>query len=57
MTLDFELSEEHQLVEKTVRDAMKPWVERRAELREMTKRAELPEELWKDFAELASSAA
>ncbi len=52
MALDFELSEEHQLVEKTVRDAMKPWVERRAELREMTKRAELPEELWKDFAEL-----
>jgi acyl-CoA dehydrogenase len=50
--LDFELSEEHQLVEKTVRDAMKPWVERRAELRAMTKRAEMPEELWKDFAEI-----
>ena len=52
MSMDFELSEEHQLVEKTVRDAMAPWVGRRAELREMTKRAELPEELWKDFAEL-----
>jgi alkylation response protein AidB-like acyl-CoA dehydrogenase len=52
MSLDFELSEEHQLVEKTVRDAMAPWVERRAELREMTKRAELPEELWQHFAEL-----
>jgi alkylation response protein AidB-like acyl-CoA dehydrogenase len=52
VSLDFELSEEHQLVEKTVRDAMAPWVARRAELRAMTKRAELPEELWKDFAEI-----
>ena len=52
MSLHFELSEEHQLVEKTVRDAMQPWVARRAELREMTKRAEMPEELWKTFAEL-----
>ena len=52
MSLDFGLSEEHQLVENTVRAAMVPWVARRAELREMTKRAELPEELWKDFAEL-----
>jgi hypothetical protein len=41
MALDFELSEEHQLAEKTVRDAMLPWTERRAELREMTRRAEL----------------
>lgn len=52
MSLDFELSEEHQLVEKAVRDAMAPWVERRAELRAMTKRAELPEELWQTFAEI-----
>jgi alkylation response protein AidB-like acyl-CoA dehydrogenase len=50
--LNFDLSEDHQQVEKAVRDAMLPWTKRRAELREMTKRAELPEELWKDFAEL-----
>jgi len=31
MSLDFELSEEHQLVEKAVRDAMAPWTQRRAE--------------------------
>jgi len=35
MSLDFELSEEHQLVEKAVRDAMAPWTARRGELREM----------------------
>jgi acyl-CoA dehydrogenase len=52
MSLGFELSDEHQAVERTVRDAMVPWVDRRAELREMTKRAELPEALWKDFAAL-----
>ena len=52
VSLDFDLSQEHQLVEKTVRDAMAPWVERRAELRELTKRAEMPEELWRDFAEI-----
>ena len=52
MSLDFELSEEHQLVQKTVRDAMQPWVERRAELREMMKRCEFSEELWRDFAEI-----
>jgi acyl-CoA dehydrogenase len=52
MSLGFELPEEHQMVEKTVRDAMAPWVARRAELRELTRRAEIPEELWKDFAEL-----
>ncbi len=52
MSLDFELSDEHQLVEKTVRDAMVPWTRRRAELRAMTKRAELPEELWQAFAEI-----
>jgi len=52
VSLDFELSEEHQLVENAVRAAMAPWVARRTELREMTRRAELPEELWHDFAEL-----
>jgi alkylation response protein AidB-like acyl-CoA dehydrogenase len=52
MSLNFDLSDEHQLVEKAVRDAMLPWTKRRPELREMTRRAELPEELWQDFAEL-----
>ena len=52
MSLDFTHPEEHQLLEKAARDAMAPWVERRAELREMTKRAELPEELGRPFAEL-----
>ncbi len=44
MSLDFELTEEHLLVQQSVREAMRPWLERKADLREMSKRCEFPHE-------------
>jgi len=52
MSLDFDLSEEHLLVQKSVSDAMRPWLDRKVELREMSKRCEFPHEMWKDFAQV-----
>ncbi len=52
MPLDFDLSEDHLLVQQSVTNAMRPWLERKHELREMTKRNEFPQEMWKDFAQV-----
>jgi len=51
--MDFNLSEENQLVVDNVEKAMTPWAtERKNELREMVKTSTFPEELWNDFAKL-----
>lgn len=51
-TLNFELAEQHRLVQDSVTKAMQPWVERRHALRASAKRGEIPEALWQDFADL-----
>ncbi len=50
MSLDFELSDEHELVRHSVTEALRPWQDRKAELRELAKTSRFPEEMWKDFA-------
>ena len=53
MSLDFNLSEENNMLVDAVGEAMKPWTnERKAELREMVDNSVFPEEMWQTFADL-----
>ncbi len=53
MSLDFNLSEENQMFQKSVEDAMAPWAnERKNELRQMVKDSVFPHEMWQTFADV-----
>lgn len=52
MSLNFELSEQQQMVEGAVRRAMQPWVEKRSEIRAMARDGKFPDAIWSDFAEV-----
>lgn len=50
MTLDFRLSEEHELVRAAVRQMLQKYIPRREEFRQMNANRQFPQELWDDFA-------
>lgn len=53
MSLDFNLSEENNMLVDAVGEAMKPWAnERKAELQGMVKESVFPEQMWQTFADV-----
>lgn len=53
MSLNFNLSEEQNMLVDSVGEAMKPWVnERKAELRQMVKDTVFPADMWQVFADI-----
>lgn len=53
MSLNFNLSEEQNMLVDSVGEAMKPWVnERKAELRQMVKDSVFPADMWQVFADI-----
>ncbi len=52
MALDFELSEEHKMIQKTVRDVLKKFEPRREEMRKQVMvEKKFPQELWNAIAD------
>lgn len=52
MPLDFNLSEEHNLIKTSVKQMLQPFQARRQEFREMAREGKFPEELWQAFASI-----
>ena len=53
MSLDFNLTEEHNMLVDAIGEALRPWTnERKAELQNMVENSIFPEELWQTFADV-----
>lgn len=53
MSLDFNLTDEHKMVQQSIKDAIAPWATtRRSEMRKMVRESVFPHELWQTFADV-----